>query len=122
MRYKIGDIVRGRVTGIQPYGVFVALDDDTQGLIHISELKHGYVEKVDSCVSMNEEIDVMILDIDEYSKKISLSLRGLQEAEYHPFSNRFKISRYGKKTGKGFGSIEQKMPQWIEEARANFKD
>ena len=38
MRYRIGMIIEGRITGIQPYGAFVSLDNRTQGLIHISEL------------------------------------------------------------------------------------
>ena len=41
--YRVGDIVTGRVTGIQPYGIFVELDENTQGLVHISEITYGYV-------------------------------------------------------------------------------
>ena len=46
MDYRIGMVLTGRVTGIQPYGAFVLLDDNTQGLIHISELKHGFISDV----------------------------------------------------------------------------
>lgn len=116
MVYKIGQKVRGTVTGIQPYGAFVSIDEDTQGLIHISELKHGYIKDITEIVSKGEEIDVMIMDIDEYSDKISLSLRSLQKPKYHPFSNRKNISRYGRKTGIGFKSINDKMPEWKERA------
>jgi len=42
MEYTIGDRVRGKVTGIQPYGVFVELDEQTQGLIHISKTYMSY--------------------------------------------------------------------------------
>ena len=41
-----GSIVTGKVTGIQPYGAFVALDENTQGLVHISEITHGYVKDI----------------------------------------------------------------------------
>jgi general stress protein 13 len=58
----------------------------------------------------------MIMDIDEYSNKISLSLRSLQKPKYHPFANRKNISRYGRKTGVGFKSIDDKMPEWTERA------
>ena len=37
-KYELGDVLTGKVTGIQPYGAFVALDDNTQGLVHISEI------------------------------------------------------------------------------------
>lgn len=116
MVYKIGQKVRGTVTGIQPYGAFVSIDEDTQGLIHISELKHGYIKDISEIVSKGDEIEVMIMDIDEYSNKISLSLRSLQKPKYHPFSNRKNISRYGRKTGIGFKSIDDKMPEWTERA------
>ncbi|SFC21247.1 general stress protein 13 [Alkalibacterium subtropicum] len=116
MVYKIGQKVRGTVTGIQPYGAFVSIDEDTQGLIHISELKHGYIKDISEIVSKGDEIDVMIMDIDEYSNKISLSLRSLQKPKYHPFANRKNISRYGRKTGIGFKSIDDKMPEWTERA------
>lgn len=116
MVYKIGQKVRGTVTGIQPYGAFVSIDDDTQGLVHISELKHGYIKDISEIVSSGDEIDVMIMDIDEYSGKISLSLRSIQKPKYHPFSNRKNISRYGRKSGIGFKSIADKMPKWTEQA------
>ena len=44
--YKIGDIVDGKVTGIEDYGIFVVMDDETIGLIHISEVSHFYVNLV----------------------------------------------------------------------------
>jgi len=69
MEYTIGDRVRGKVTGIQPYGVFVELDEQTQGLIHISEVKHAYVKDLHELFEVGEDVDVMIMDIDEYSKK-----------------------------------------------------
>lgn len=116
MVYKIGQKVRGTITGIQPYGAFVSIDNDTQGLVHISELKHGYIKEISEIVSKGDEIDVMIMDIDEYSGKISLSLRSLQKPKYHPFSNRKNIARYGRKTGIGFESIDKKMPTWKEQA------
>ena len=115
VQYKIGDIVKGKVTGVQPYGAFVSLDSETQGLIHISEIKHGYVSDIHEYVKTDDSVEVMILDIDEYSKQISLSLRALQETSYHPFANRRQIKRYGRRTGIGFETIRELMPLWIEE-------
>ena len=77
--YQTGDTVSGKVTGIQPYGAFVALDEQTQGLVHISEITHGYVKEVSEYLSVGQEVDVKVLEVDEKSKKISLSIRALQE-------------------------------------------
>lgn len=122
MEYKIGNRVRGKVTGIQPYGVFVSLDDETQGLVHISELKHGFIKEIEDIVKVDDEVEVIVMDIDEYSKKISLSMRSLHKPNYHPFSNKKKNPRYGRRTGTEFESIRKQMPNWIDEALTEIEE
>src|SRR5690606_30864802 len=78
-KYEVGEVVTGKVTGIQPYGAFVALDDSTQGLVHISEITYGFVKNVEDYLKVGDEIQVKILHIDESTEKISLSTRALQE-------------------------------------------
>ena len=70
MTYKIGDIVTGVVTGIQPYGAFVLVDDEFQGLIHISEVKSGYIKDIAEYLEIGQEVTVQIIDIDEYTKNV----------------------------------------------------
>ena len=77
--FKVGDVVTGKVTGIQPYGAFVSLDEQTQGLVHISEITYGYVKEVGEFLTVGQEVEVKILEIDEEASKISLSIRELQE-------------------------------------------
>jgi len=72
--------VQGTVTGIQPYGAFVQLDDHTQGLIHISECRSAFIRHVGDELHVGQVIDVMILDIDQYNEKISLSRRSVLDA------------------------------------------
>lgn len=116
--YKIGDLVKVEVSGIQNYGVFARLDEETKGLIHISEVKHGYIdEKLEDLFEIGDKLNAVVLDIDEYDGKISLSIRVLQETKSHPFSNRKKNPRYGRKTGTGFASLEKKLPQWISDSQ-----
>lgn len=121
MNYKIGMVTEGEVTGIQPYGAFVSLDEETQGLIHISECKHGYVKDVSDFLSVGDIVGVVIIDIDEYTKKISLSIRALEDPQtfvYYP-----KKKRYYKKHDKiGFQSIKEAMPKWIEQAKEDEKN
>lgn len=45
-KYEVGEELTGNVTGIQPYGAFVALDEETQGLVHISEITYGFVKDI----------------------------------------------------------------------------
>lgn len=114
-RYKIGDIVEGTVTGIQKYGIFVQLDESNQGLIHISECQHGFVSELEEVVSIGERIKVMVIDVDEYSHKISLSLRQLVATSTPPFPARMKHKPRRRQANIGFKTIEKMMPTWIEE-------
>ena len=78
---KIGDKLTGTITGIKPYGAFVALDNGTTGLIHISEIKSGYVDNIHQFLKIGEQVLVQVVDFDEYTKKVSLSLRTLEEGK-----------------------------------------
>lgn len=119
--YHIGEIIEGEVTGIQPYGVFVAIDGDEQGLIHVSEIQNGYTKNIHEVLKAGEKVRVQIVDIDEYSHKISLSLRTLEE-KFQPHV--YKRKRYftNRKKKIGFSSIEKKMPKWIDESMEYLHD
>lgn len=75
MKFKVGMKVEGTVTGIQPYGVFVDVGNHMQGLIHISECQTGFVDDIYKLFSVGQIVSALIIDIDEYSGKISLSTR-----------------------------------------------
>ena len=114
--YHIGDVVEGEVTGLQPYGVFVQLDEDHQGLIHISEINHGYVSNVEDKFTIGQKLTVKIIDIDEFTSKMSLSIRALKKlaTSNKPAKNAWPKKRPAPKIG--FVSIEEQLPGWVEEA------
>ena len=118
-KYKVGDVVTGKVTGIQPYGAFVALDDETQGLVHISEITYGYVKDVHEFIKVGDEITVKVLDVDEEQKKISLSIRVLQES---PVSKKREVTprktlqeRVNENDADGFKILQEKLESWIKQ-------
>lgn len=76
--YKPGMVVRGKVTKITNFGVFVELEDDLEGLLHISELADHKVENPQDVVKANDEVDVKILRVDIEDRKIGLSLKRAQ--------------------------------------------
>lgn len=71
----MGDVLTGKVTGIQPYGAFVALDEYTQGLVHISEITYGFVKDVSDFLSVGDEIEVKVLDVDTDQKNKLIDTR-----------------------------------------------
>ncbi|GMV24502.1 MAG: 30S ribosomal protein S1 [Phycisphaerae bacterium] len=76
--YKPGMVVRGVVTKITNFGVFVELESDLEGLLHISELADHKVENPQDVVKAGDEIDVKILRVDRADRKIGLSLKRAQ--------------------------------------------
>lgn len=116
MLYRIGEVIEGEVTGIQPYGVFVALNENTQGLIHISEICHGYVKNLEDQFEVGSKIMVKIIDIDEYSQKISLSVRALDPIKIGKQSHKRKHFFTNRHRKIGFASIEKALPKWMDEA------
>ncbi len=76
--YKPGMVVRGQVTKITNFGVFVELESDLEGLLHISELADHKVENPQDVVKAGDEIDVKILRVDRADRKIGLSLKRAQ--------------------------------------------
>ncbi|OTP11446.1 general stress protein [Enterococcus sp. 10A9_DIV0425] len=115
MTYRIGQIINGRITGIQPYGAFVSLDEETQGLIHVSEVQSGFTKSIHTLLKVGQPVTVQIIDIDEYSKKISLSLRTLEKkATAIPYRRKRYFTNKNKRIG--FATIEEQLPIWITEA------
>lgn len=126
MKLKVGMKVKGIVTGVQPYGIFVNLKDDNQGLIHISECKFGYVKNIEELFKVGDNVEALIIDIDVYSGKISLSLRSRdvnldvldKRIDNRDIKKRY-WSNYHLKVG--FNSIKEQHDQWIDEAERNLK-
>lgn len=114
MRYMVGDIVEGTVTGIQPYGAFVSLDTAHRGLIHISEISDYYVRDVHSYVNLHDRVKVKVLDVDEDHAQLKLSLKAVS----------CKKPRYRKKRHEkalppmviGFASLRKQLDRWIADA------
>ncbi|XKH50782.1 general stress protein 13 [Chryseomicrobium palamuruense] len=118
--YKVGDVVTGIVTGIQPYGAFVSLSDDTQGLIHISEITYGYVRDINDFLQVGQAVKVKVLEIDKKESKISLSLRALQDRPfYHKRDEKGRIplqERIDEQDAGGFDTLKSKLDGWIRKS------
>ncbi|AXY25257.1 general stress protein [Suicoccus acidiformans] len=113
--FAIGDIIEGKVTGLQPYGVFVQLNEREQGLVHISECKHGFVTDLNEFIAIGQKVKVIIIDIDEFTHKISLSMRALQPLNIPNYPARIKKKPRRRLPNIGFKTLAKKMPEWIKE-------
>ena len=107
-KYKKDEVVLGLVTGIEQYGIFVGLDEYYSGLIHISEISDGFVKDINNYVNIGETIRVRVLESDDESFHVKLSIKDLNYRINH---NKSKIPE----TGSGFGILLKQLPIWINE-------
>jgi small subunit ribosomal protein S1 len=82
-RYQSGQVVKGTVTKLTNFGVFVGLENGLEGLLHISELADHKVENPEEIVKVGDEIEVKILRVDTEERKIGLSRKRVQWSEEH---------------------------------------
>jgi len=80
-KYESGQVVKGKVTKITNFGVFVGLENGLEGLLHISELADHKVENPEEIVKVGDEIEVKILRVDADERKIGLSRKRVQWSE-----------------------------------------
>ncbi|MAU36031.1 MAG: polyribonucleotide nucleotidyltransferase [Flavobacteriales bacterium] len=76
---EIGAIYKGKVKSIMPYGAFIGISANTDGLVHISELSWDRVDKVEDILSEGDTLEVKLIAIDEKSGKLKLSRKVLLE-------------------------------------------
>lgn len=102
---NVGNIVKGQITGVTPYGVFVSLEDDYSGLVHISEVSDKFVKDLPMLFNIGDIINVKILEIDEDKREVKLSIKKID------YKVEESLSRIPE-TGSGFGLLEKNLGKW----------
>ncbi|GHH97675.1 S1 domain-containing post-transcriptional regulator GSP13 [Neobacillus kokaensis] len=120
---ETGSIITGKVTGIQPYGAFVAIDENTQGLVHISEITHGYVKDIHEHLKVGDEIKVKVLSVDEEAGKIGLSIKATEESPAQAVRAKKPRRRQAAaiipegEGQQGFNTLKDKLQEWIDQSQ-----
>ncbi len=107
-KYKKGSVVKGVVTGIESYGIFVSFDEYYTGLIHISEISNKFVKNPKDIVNVGDEIEVEIIGVDDEQCHLNLSLKKFE------LKNRRRRKTIIE-TGSGFEILKKNLPGWINE-------
>ncbi|HEY5513515.1 MAG TPA: 30S ribosomal protein S1 [Geomonas sp.] len=79
-RYRPGSRVKGRVTSVTDFGVFLEIEEGIEGLVHVSELSHEKVATPKDFANVGDELEAVVLSVDMVEKKIALSIKSLQTA------------------------------------------
>ncbi|MDO4473181.1 MAG: 30S ribosomal protein S1 [Eubacteriales bacterium] len=79
--YAVGTVITGKVARMTDFGAFVELAPGVDALLHVSQISRAHVEKPSDVLSVGQEIEAKIVDLNESEKKISLSMKALEPAE-----------------------------------------
>ena len=116
MAIEVGNIVDGTVSGITKFGVFVDLGEKQTGLVHISEVAHGYVEDINTILKVEDAVKVKVLSID--GNKIGLSIRQTQSKEVASEERRPRRVQ-SKQSAEAF---EAKMKSFLRDSNERLHD
>ncbi len=121
MSIRVGDIIRGVISGIRPYGAFVDLPNGYKGLIHISEISDRFVKDVNLYVHINERVKVKVLEIED-GEHIKLSLKAVS-SNRDRFHSMHRIHRKAlPQMIIGFSSLADKLDGWITQAYEKLQE
>jgi small subunit ribosomal protein S1 len=95
-RYPAGTRVRGAVTSVTDFGVFVELEEGVEGLIHVSQLSTERVDKPASLFKVGDEVEAEVTNVDSREKRIGLSVKALRRSE-----EREEVDAYLKRESEG---------------------
>jgi len=79
--FKVGDLVKGTVQKIASFGAFVGLEDDIDGLVHISQLSEDHVEKVKDVLKVGDDVEARVIKVDKVERRIGLSIKAVNYSE-----------------------------------------
>lgn len=96
--YTVGEVVKGKVVQIKEYGCFVELEPGLDGLVHISEVSHHRVGNINEELSVGEEVETKILEIDRERRRISLSIKETMTEEEEEARKAAKAKEAGEET------------------------
>ncbi len=74
-RFKVGQLVKGKVTNVTKFGAFIELEPGIEGLVHISELSQQRVEKAEEVVKIGDEIQAVVINVEPKKHKVGLSIK-----------------------------------------------
>ena len=107
-KYIEGDIVCGKVTGIEDYGIFLSFDDGSSGLVHISEISSDFVNDISDYARIGDEMSVKVLSVED-ENHYKLSIKALLSSSKNNIDTRIK------ETKNGFETLRVKLNEWVQE-------
>ncbi len=118
-KYAEGDVIHGKVVRIVPFGAFVEVEKGIDGLVHVSQISHEFLEDPTSVLAIGQEVDAKILKLDCAAKKMTLSIKALEPKPETAERKRGAKTEEGESKEKGKKSkapkADDEVTEWNED-------
>jgi general stress protein 13 len=104
---KVNKIVNGEITGITNYGIFLKVEEEYTGMIHISEISDKYIKDIEKLFVIGETLETRVISVDEEKKQLKLTIK--------EFNKKNKRNKTLKEDGRGFEPLKEKLDFWVKE-------
>lgn len=108
--FKEGDVIEGRITGVQSYGIFVRLSDTCSGLVHTSELEKLESREPTRFFKLGQAIKVRVVRVRPGGTQYILKIHREKGSNRRVGASNFE-------TASGFGALQTSMRNWVQEAK-----
>ena len=115
---SVGEVVNGTVEHVAAYGAFVRIESGQKAMIHISELSHSYVKKVEDVLTVGQKVTAKVIKIDEKGR-IDLSIKRLEDRPSRQHSGAGREDTFEKKITSFLKISEQKIADLNSKANAS---
>lgn len=112
-KFYPGQLIKCRVTGVVNYGIFVKVNKDYTGLIHISEVSKYFVKDISDYAMVGDMLYCKVLEVDDKTKRLKLSIKGID------YKSRLEIVKK-LESKNGFTPLKDKLPSWISDYESNL--
>ncbi len=118
-KYAEGDVIHGKVVRIVPFGAFVEVEKGIDGLVHVSQISHEFLENPTTVLTIGQEIDAKILKLDSAERKMNLSIKALEPkpetAERKPRAQKADGEEKARKPRAP--KVEEEVTEWSEDSQ-----
>ena len=114
-KYHVGEVIKGKVVRIVPFGAFVEVEKGIDGLVHVSQISHERIETPATCLNVGDEVEAKIVAFDVEAKKMNLSIKAcLAEPERKPREDKGEGEGEKKRTRAPRKSDDDELSSWSE--------
>ncbi len=114
-KYKVGDIIKGKVVSIEKYGAFISVDATYSGMVHISEISDSFIRNIDDYFKIGDIIKCRVKEVDSKQKQLRLSIKN---EDYQTGDKNMNI----RDANRGFEPLKENLNIWINDKIKEIKD